>query len=342
MNHSKTTISIAGAGVMGLSAGFALSQAGRRVTLYDPVTREGASHKAGGMLAPYSEIEYIPADYIPAALAGLDSWRGMDAFRQEGTLIVAHAEDEHLFERIAGKLKGFPVSRPVKCSELEPKLNRFANGIFIKDEAHIDPAEGLQTLRDKISDIRAEKLDFKNADADWIIDCRGYESAADDHDLRGVKGESILVRNPEFSLRRPVRLLHPRYPLYIVPRANHVFMIGATVIESADAGHVGLKSALELLSAAYSLHPSFADAQILEIQVGIRPAYPDNLPRITMKDNVIRCNGLFRHGFLFAPVIARCVVDYIEGRTNPFSHLFMKETHDHQNERAEHHARRRA
>ena len=139
--------------------------------------------------------------------------------------------------------------------------------------------------------------------------------------MRGVKGETLIVHNPEFKLSRAVRLMHPRYPLYIVPRGQGVFMIGATQIESADET-VSLRSGLELMSALYSLHPSFVDARILEMKAGIRPAYPDNLPRITPDGNTIRCNGLFRHGFLLAPVMAQCVADHIAGHRNEFMHLF--------------------
>ena len=88
-----------------------------------------------------------------------------------------------------------------------------------------------------------------------VIDCRGFAARDALPELRGVRGEMLLVRTREISLRRPVRLLHPRIPLYIAPRADGVFMIGATMIESADQGGVSVRSAIELLSAAYALHP---------------------------------------------------------------------------------------
>ena len=178
-------------------------------------------------------------------------------------------------------------------------------------------------------------------DYDWVIDCRGYALAAEDPKLRGVKGEVVVVRNQDFKLSRPVRLMHPRYSIYIIPRPNHEFLIGATLIESADNVRT-VKSVMELLSAAYSLHPSFAEAEILNIHSGIRPAYPDNLPRIKIEGNVIRCNGLFRHGYLLAPAMAQCAVDYIAGQKNEFTHLFMKENHGHHHQRSEENIKRRA
>ena len=53
-------------------------------------------------------------------------------------------------------------------------------------------------------------------------------------------------------LRRPVRLLHPRFPIYVVPWSGNRFMVGATQIESEADGPVTLRSALELLGAAYA------------------------------------------------------------------------------------------
>ncbi len=141
-------------------------------------------------------------------------------------------------------------------------------------------------------------------DFDAIVDCRGYAARRELPDLRPVRGEMLLVRTAEVRLSRPVRMLHPRIPLYIVPRAKNVFMIGATMIESADPGGVSVRSAIELLSAAYALHPAFGEAEILEMSADLRPAYPDNEPRIEERNGRIHVNGFYRHGYLLAPHFA--------------------------------------
>ena len=114
-----------------------------------------------------------------------------------------------------------------------------------------------------------------------------------------------LVRTDEIALSRPVRLLHPRHPIYVVPRADGVFMIGATMVESAATGGVTVRSALELLSVAHALHPAFGEAEILELTAGIRPAFADNMPRVVEAEGRLFVNGLYRHGFLLAPALAR-------------------------------------
>jgi glycine oxidase len=155
-----------------------------------------------------------------------------------------------------------------------------------------------------------------------VIDCRGLAARDALPDLRGVKGEMVVLRTSDVTLRRPVRLLHPRFPLYIVPRGDGIYMLGATQIESEERHRATARSVMELLSAAYALHPAFADAQLLEIGVDARPAFPDNLPRLTAKGDVLHANGLFRHGFLLSPALARMAADVVTGgETTPeFAH----------------------
>ena len=115
-----------------------------------------------------------------------------------------------------------------------------------------------------------------------MIDCRGLGARDEQPQLRGVKGEMILIETDEVQLARPVRLIHPRWPLYVIPREDNLFMLGATSIEAEDTG-VSVRSALELLGAAYAVHPAFGEARIVEFGSGLRPAYPDNLPRIGVR-----------------------------------------------------------
>ena len=89
-------------------------------------------------------------------------------------------------------------------------------------------------------------------------------------------------------------------------------MLGATVIERADDGPVTLRSALDLLAMAYALHPAFGEAELLEFSTGVRPAFPDNTPKIVLKDRHIYINGLYRHGFLLGPILAELTRQYIE------------------------------
>lgn len=147
---------------------------------------------------------------------------------------------------------------------------------------------------------------------DVVCDCRGLGARDLFPDLRGVRGELIYLHAPEVEIIRPIRLIHPRYRLYIVPRPNNVYIIGASEIESEEMSPISVRTTLELLSAAYSVHPGFAEARITGSSVNCRPAFSDNLPRISYREGLLSINGLYRHGFLLAPILAEGATSIIE------------------------------
>ncbi|HOO82602.1 MAG TPA: FAD-dependent oxidoreductase [Alphaproteobacteria bacterium] len=353
MSQQPQNIAIIGAGITGLCSAYTMLEDGHGVTLYDPAgfPADNASFMAGGMLAPLAEIEHMPHEWIEAGLGSIALWAkfaekhgdglGFD-FRQNGSLLLAHEEDRYILQRFAAHL---PAGKGeyTATSELEPALaEKFPQGLYLAEEAHINPAPAMHALCDYLKAAGVTFIQEKadptaiSAQYDHVLDCRGMGAAWEDKNLRGVKGEIVIVHNTELALNRPVRLMHPCYPLYIVPRPDHIFMIGATIIESSDNTQVSIRSGLELLSALYSLHPSFSEAEIIEVKAGIRPSYPDNLPRIEISknDNIIRCNGLFRHGFMLSPIIGRCVADHIAGGQNNFLNLLKKDRDEHHHQRA--------
>lgn len=121
--------------------------------------------------------------------------------------------------------------------------------------------------------------------------------------VRGVRGELIWLSAPGHGLTRPVRLLHPRHRVYIVPRPCDTVLVGASEVESEDRSAVSLRSAVELMTAAHSVLPALAEARILRMDRNLRPTLPDNLPRIDHLPGLVSINGLFRHGWLIAPAL---------------------------------------
>ncbi|WP_096085276.1 FAD-dependent oxidoreductase [Agaribacterium haliotis] len=150
-------------------------------------------------------------------------------------------------------------------------------------------------------------------DFDWVIDCRGTGAKSEWKDVRAVRGELLWVQAPAVNITRLVRLMHPRYRLYLVPTGkDDIYIIGATQIESEDWSPMSVRSALELLSALYSLHSGFAEARIVKMDSNCRPALKNNLPQIQVHNRVLRINGLFRHGYLLAPAVAEQVLAVIQ------------------------------
>ncbi len=319
--------SIAGAGLMGRLMALKLLFRGWEVRLLDPDSRAGhssAAYTGAGMLAPCCELEGSEPLISQLGRESVSEWRGIVeqlkapvALQAAGTLVVAHGRDARELERLRHRTGGCgEVVGEDRLRELEPELTTFRRGLYFAGEGHIDNRQLLAALeRTLLSFPRLQWIRGKlEEDAgDLVVDCRGLGARPDDSELRGVRGEVIYVRAPDVRLNRPVRLMHPRYPLYVVPRAEHVFVIGATQIESDYLGGITVRSSLELLSALMSLHPGFAEAEVMETCVNCRPAYPDNLPRIRVSPGRVRINGLYRHGFLLGPRLAEIACRVIGG-----------------------------
>lgn len=319
-------ITVLGAGIFGTWQALTLARAGLRVRLIEQTSaalEKSASVYAGAMLAPYCEAEASEPHLVELGARGLALWQREQAgVVWNGTLVVASHRDRPELVRFARATTSHEQVDRARLAELEPHLGeRFSGGLFYPREGHVVPHEALRILRAAAERagvevvFRAPPSASSAADADLIVDCRGLEARDDLPNLRGVRGERLILRTFEVALSRPVRLLHPRHPLYVVPWGHGYFMVGATVIEREDARPVTARSALELLGMAYALHPAFGEAEIVEMSAGVRPSFPDNIPRAIVRGRRIYVNGAYRHGFLLAPVLAQAVAAYLASGT---------------------------
>ncbi|MCY4095232.1 MAG: FAD-dependent oxidoreductase [Gammaproteobacteria bacterium] len=314
-------IAIAGAGLIGRLLGWQLVREGHSVTVYEREPRDestSSSYVAAAMLAPLSEYPDCDPAIWQMAQMSLGMWRAILKMLNvphgfDGSIVVAHTQDASLmwkFRRTLerAQLDGVSELSADALADLEPELgDRFTTGLHLAGEGWLDNRVLLSALERECGQIVFESpVNPEQMPGDLNIDCRGKD--AKDPDLRGVRGEVIRVYAPEVRLSRPVRLMHPKYQLYVSPRPENVYVIGATQIESAATSPMTVRSALELLSAAYTLHAGFAEAEILELNVGVRPAYPDNLPRVQWHNGVLRVNGLYRHGYLVAPAVVEAAM----------------------------------
>ncbi|MCE1162977.1 MAG: glycine oxidase ThiO [Thiomonas sp.] len=307
--------------------------------------RDHAAGVAAAMLAPYAELVVSDAHLFalgeealalwPQWLAELRAQTGKTVdFRHEGSLVVAHAPDHaglaHYADLIRYRLPAGDRREAVRSldgagiAELEPAMaGRFERGLWLPQEGQLDNGQLLDALEDAILQGMARvggrwlerttvdrveaqtvhTLDGVAVRADAVVDCRGVY--ADWPGLRGVRGEVLTVSCPAVTLRRPVRLIHPRYMLYIVPRSGGRFVIGATELESQDTGPITVRSMLELASALYSVHPAFGEGHIVRAATSLRPATDDHQPVWAQRDGVWHLNGLYRHGFLVAPAMVQ-------------------------------------
>ncbi len=314
-------VAIIGAGVAGLTCACELVDRHVDICIHEQTNKLGegsCSWFAGGMLAPYCERDTAEQEVMLRGLIATKWWKKhVTEVTQNGSLVLALPRDRNELERLSRLGKQCRWVNQPEISTIEPDLSEFSGpGLLFPDEAHLNPRKALQDLvnylaKRKVSiqfdhAVRAEELDAK-----FILDCRGYNSHDVLSGLRGVKGEMMILRTKDISLTRPVRLLHPRQPIYIVPRNDHQYMLGATLIENHERTRFSVWSMLDLLNSALLLSSSFGEAEIIESGVDIRPAFDDNVPRLYRKDNVIFVNGLYRHGFLLSPSLAIQAADAV-------------------------------
>jgi glycine oxidase len=312
---------VKGAGVAGLVVAYELAGRGAEVLVIDrgPAAGGRASWLAGGMLAPCCEREGGEVSIIALGKGAAQWWDAVlpGLVHFNGTLVVALPRDAAEIWRFAARTEGYRHLSADLLAALEPDLaGRFGTGLFFAGEAHLDPRRALPRLYETLAGMDV-RFGFGQTEApsgerfDRIIDCTGMAAAHLLPGLRGVRGEMLYVETHEVALTRPVRLVHPRFPVYVVPRGGGRFMVGATMIESADDGPVTARSMMELLNAAYGLHPAFGEARVMEMAAGVRPAFADNLPKVLERDGTILVDGLYRHGFLMAPMLARRVAELV-------------------------------
>jgi len=328
-------VGIAGAGLLGRLLAWRLARAGHRVTVFDPAAgpaprfdgQGAAACSAAGMLSPLAELDNSSSEVAALGWRAIALWRELvalcvppPAFSQRGSLLLAHRSDLGAAQRVLARIDAAATRRAqpltsAQLAELEPGLHGAAHAWMLPDEAQIDPIATMQALHDSAPGVtwrwgRAvdrvlpgalvigdEPLRF-----DLAIDVRGTGARAE-LPVRGVRGETAWLHAPNHGLTRPVRLLHPRHRVYLVPRPDDIVFVGASEIESDDRSPVSLRSAVELLSAAHSVMPALAEARVLRLDRNLRPALPNNEPRIEREPGLLRINGLFRHGWLIAPAL---------------------------------------
>lgn len=348
-------VGIAGAGLSGRLVALACISRGWSVSLFDKdssLGQDSCGWVAAGMLAPFTELDSSALLITRLGLDALEQWpiilqelNEPVSLTQNGTLILAHPQDrgerEHLISRLHHKLDRSTLS---PLSEISKNLSRHElehmvpglsvdlhEGYWIYPEGHINSHEFYQastkTLQAQgvqwhehtpVLALRPHQIDTENKQHhfDWVFDCRGLGAKADWPQLRGVRGEVLCLQTKEVHLSCPVRILHPRYPIYISPRKDNVFFIGATSIESEDKSPISAQSMLELLSTCYMLHPGFAEARIIHTMTQCRPTLVNNHPSIKVEDGLVRINGLYRHGYLIGPTVIKEAFSYIEHGQN--------------------------
>ncbi len=308
----------------------------------DTTQARAAGFTAAGMLSPLAELECANVEVAglgwrtlalwPARLAELTALgrrtgdaeliAAESALSQLGSLLVAHGGDRGTAQRLLALIAARVPDRVPRAldattlAQTEPALARSLLAWQLDGEGHIHTVAVLEALAlgavrlgvtfvwgRSVHDVQPGRIDGEAFD--WVFDVRGT-GARPDLPVRGVRGEVFWLHAPGVVLQRPIRLLHPRHRVYMVPRPGERIVIGASEIESEDRSVVSLRTTVELLAAAHSVIPELSEARVIWSEANLRPALPDNLPLRDMRDvrdGLVRINGLFRHGWLIGPAL---------------------------------------
>lgn len=347
MVKNNMTVAIAGGGLLGRLTAWRLLREGINVSLFEAGSLShcpGAARTAAAMISPLSEVTDSERLIYDMGMVGLKLWPQWNRqlsqpidYVESGSLVVAHTQDASQLRQFSEKLQyhlgdnnSWQWLDNQQLQNIEPDLSHFQRALHLKTEAYLDNHALLDQLLVDIKILGGKTQEYAKVDNtsphalsvngetqqfDCVIDCRGLGAKECTPDLRGVRGEVLWVETKEVQFQRPIRFMHPKYKLYVVPKPNNQYIIGATEIESEDLSAISLRSNLELSSALYSLHPAFSEARITRTDVNLRPALINNRPRLDVQPGLLSANGLYRHGYLLAPAVVECIVAKVLEKT---------------------------
>jgi glycine oxidase len=344
-------VAIAGAGLIGATIAWELSQAGLSVGVFDAAEpgRE-ASWASAGILSPAPEnpgaIPAVPLGkaslaMYPDFVAVIEEASGQSVgYRRKGTVEALFSADavRDLSTLIALHhglgLKAEPL-RPQDARELEPALSGDMEAAALRpDEASVDnrllasavlaaaknsgaeifPGEGAQAIWQEGSRCAGLKLKTETVSAKWTVIAAGSFSSK----ISGV-GRYAPVR-PAKGQILALRCDAPKIErvlwsenVYLVPRNDGRIVAGATVEYVGYEKSVTAGGVAKILDAAIELAPGLAAARIEESWAGLRPDSPDHLPILgpTDIDGLLIATGHFRSGVLLTPITAKLIREWI-------------------------------
>lgn len=343
---------IVGGGLLGRVATFVLVSAGFDVTIYEktsinpPIGKmRSAGFSSAGMLSPLSEKESGGKKVFDLGTRSMSLWPIINklvkdvlgvgiGLRIQGNIFVSQQQDLAFSDRLFDKLcYQKNLISPSTIKKIEPCLDHNLKCWLVENEGQIDPLLAMKNLylasikncsagranwlfNSTVSHVDGTTIfvDEKKSEFDWVFDFRG--TGAKEIGIRGVRGEIFVLLPPKnFVLNHPIRLIHPRVKIYIVPKVSGEIIVGATELEVEDYSPVSVRSTLELLNAAQIILPELNEARVKYSDVNLRPASNDNLPVYFTNCKTTYINGLFRHGWLLAPALLESVFKEIGIKT---------------------------
>lgn len=345
-----TDVLIIGAGIVGASCAWRLSQTGLSVKVLDRTAPGSeASQAALGVLTFHGRPDMMPEpmrmlarmsrDYYPAIIDELEEAVGERVYyRQEGQLILGMNDDDMalLNETLrVNQAEGVELERttPKEALMLEPNLNpEIAGALYSPHDGWVDntaltqaivraarqvgavfeqaEVDLIETSNGQIAGVRAGETHYES---DWVVLAAGaWSGQIWNVPVKPRRGQAYSVEGSYFR-----RVIHsPR--AYIVPKGDTQTMLGATVEDvgfNASNTPDGLGS---ISTRAFEISPALETSTFVGAWAGLRPGTPDDLPIIgpaAEYPNLMIATGHFRNGILLAPITADLVRQIVMGDT---------------------------
>jgi glycine oxidase len=329
---NRTSVAIAGGGIIGLATALELTNAGCRVTVFDRNSAMSeASRAAAGMLAA-SDPENPPAlrDLIRLSLSLYPE------FLARVQALSATAIPVRTTRTLQGAHHAPPGARPLTQAEIQalaPGAVTDPWQFFLLEEQSFDPRDLAESLPKA---ARAAGVDLRehtsvhsahpHAHGIHLETSAGPFSAGVFLNATGAwapalhaalpvsprKGHMLTAELPgpvqmECILRTPA--------VYIIPRGRRRYSIGSTLEDVGFDREVYPDHIQVLFSKAVEIWPPLREAAIAESWIGFRPGSEDDLPIIDRTaPGCWVATGHFRNGILLGPGTARVLSQWITGR----------------------------
>ncbi len=318
VSRQEKPVVIVGAGAIGLSIGWLLVEAGRRVVILERGTAgRGTSWLAAGMLAADAEAGFEEMDVYRFSRESLRRWplfasklteaSGVDLdLRTEETLTVADDPDSAEALR---RVYQFQVEQGLdvrwldgqEALEIEPFLApRLAGAVLSRHDRQLDNRALVKALIEAFGRAGGELRE--NTEVDEVVPGREASVVLSDGShleastvvvaagawsqrVRGIPRESVGVRPVkgqmlQLQMVQPFGLSHVvRGPhAYLAPKSDGRLLVGATSEEMGFDTSVTAGGLYEILEGAWEIVPGIYDLPIVDQWAGLRPASPDHRP----------------------------------------------------------------
>ena len=322
-----TDITILGAGIFGLSIGWAAARRGARVQVIDPHgPGAGASGGVVGALAPHAPEDWseTKAFQLEALLMAGDWWAGVAAaggrdplFSRTGRLQpIADAEALARARTRARTARDLWQARAAwdiaAAANHADWLAPPPTGLVVRDSlsARIAPRAAVAALVAAIT-ARGGCILTGGLPRGAVIHATGHAGLSGPPPLgQGVRGQAALLAHDARSLPQIYA-----GGLHIVPHGDGTTAIGSTTERDWNPAEKATDERLEaVIARARAICPALAGAAVIDRWAGIRPRAASRQPLLGPHPHypgAFIANGGFKIGFGLAPRVAEVMADLV-------------------------------